>query len=151
MVGNVKQAYTIVVERDQGWWAIRVAELPGVFSQTRRLDGVEVMARNAISLLLEVPPDSFDVVVTEQLMPEVERVVTDALQARGEALERQEIASMKSREAVRTLARLGLPQRDIGRLLEMSHQRVGQLASPTCPDVAGQPRRRSGRHASPER
>lgn len=65
MVGNVKQAYTIVVERDQGWWAIRVAELPGVFSQTRRLDGVEVMARNAISLLLEVPPDSFDVVVTE--------------------------------------------------------------------------------------
>lgn len=79
MVGDVRQTYTVMVERDQGWWAIRVAELPGVFSQARRLDGVEVMARDAISLLREVPPDSFDVVVRERLLPEVERIVPDAL------------------------------------------------------------------------
>lgn len=151
MVGDVRETYTVMVERAYGWWAIRVAELPGLFSQARRLDGVEVMARDAISLLREVPPDSFDIVVRERLTPEAERAVADALQARTEALERQEVASAKSREAVRTLTRLGLPQRDIGRLLEMSHQRVGQLASATRRDSSGTPRGRSRRRTSAQR
>jgi hypothetical protein len=34
---------------------------------------------------------------------------------------------VKSREAVRALQRHGLPQRDIGRLMHLSHQRVAQL------------------------
>lgn len=152
MVGGMRPSYTVTVERDHGWWAIRVAELPGVFSQARRLDGVEAMARDAISLLREVPPDSFDIVVRERLLPEVEKIVTDALRARAEAAERQEVASAKSREAVRTLTRLGLPHRDIGRLLDLSHQRVGQLASPTHPDAScRRPRDRSRRRTSAER
>lgn len=151
MVGVVRPTYTIMIERDQGWWAIRVAELPGVFSQARRLDRVEVMARGAISLLLEVPPDSFDIVVVrERLLPEVEQIVAEALKARAEAVERQEVASAKSREAVRALTRLGLPHRDIGRLLDMSHQRVGQLASATRPDASSRPRDRSRRRTSAE-
>lgn len=137
MVGTMRSAYTAVVEPDQGWWAIRVTELPGVFSQAKRLDRVEAMARDAISMLLDVPPDSFDVTVRERLTPEAERVVADARRARTEAAERQEFASAKSREAVHTLTRLGLPQRDIGRLLDLSHQRVGQLgrsATGNAPD-----------------
>ena len=82
----MKQTYTVTVERDRGWWAIRVVELPGVFSQARRLDGVARMARDAIALLRDVPPDSFDVVVKERLLPEVERVVAEALDARSEAV-----------------------------------------------------------------
>lgn len=127
MVGDVRPIYTAIVEPDQGWWAIRVAELPGVFSQAKRLERVETMARDAIALLLDIAPDSFDVVIRERLTPEAERVVADARQARAEAVERQRVASEKVREAVRTLTRLGLPQRDIGRLLDVSHQRVGQL------------------------
>jgi len=42
---------------------VQVEEL-GVFTQARRLDRVEFMARDAIALLLDVPPDSFDVTVT---------------------------------------------------------------------------------------
>lgn len=148
MVGEVKQTYTVTAERDRGWWAIRVVELPGVFSQARRLDGVERMARDAIALLRDVPPDSFEVVVKERLLPEVERVVAEALDARSEAFRRQAVASMKSREAVEALTRLGLPQRDIGRLLEMSHQRVGQLAGPTGPTVSVGPRNRARRRPS---
>lgn len=138
MVGEVRPGYTATAERGEGWWAIRVVELPGVFSQARCLDRVEGMARDAIALLLDIPPDSFDVTVCQVLSDEAERVVAAAIGARAEALERQELASATSREAVRTLTRLGLPQRDIGRLLGLSHQRVGQLA--------GDDRELAGRH-----
>ena len=45
------------------WWAIGVPEAPGVFTQARRLDQTEEMARSAIATMLNVPPPSFDVVV----------------------------------------------------------------------------------------
>jgi predicted RNase H-like HicB family nuclease len=123
----MKATYTALAERGDGWWAITVPELRGVFSQARRLARVEYMARDAISLFLDVPADSFEVEVREVLDPEVDVLVAEAIQARSDALEHQRIAATKSREAVRTLDRLGLPQRDIGRLLHMSHQRVAQL------------------------
>ena len=137
MAGDVRPLYTAVAERDDAWWAITVAELPGVFSQVRRLDRVESMARDAIAMLLDVDPTSFDVTVREVLSDEAQQVVTAAIHARAEALDRQERASATSREAVRTLTRLGLPQRDIGRLLDLSHQRVGQLISDERPRARG--------------
>lgn len=97
------------------------------------------MARDAIALLLDIPPDSFDLTVREVLSAEAQRVVAAAIEARAEALERQELASAMSREAVRTLMQLGLPQRDIGRLLDLSHQRVGQLVSTRTADLAAPP------------
>lgn len=127
MVGAAIPTYTALAERSGTWWAIRVAELPGVFSQARRLERVEYMARDAISLLLDIPADSFEVKVREVLDPEADALVAAAIQARTDAMEHQRIAATKSREAVRTLDRLGLPQRDIGRLLHLSHQRVAQL------------------------
>ena len=123
----MKATYTALAERGDGWWAITVPELRGVFSQARRLSRVEPMARDAISLMLDIPADSFDVQVREVLDPEADVLVAEAIQARADAIEHQRIAARKSREAVRTLDRLGLPQRDIGRVLHLSHQRVAQL------------------------
>jgi predicted RNase H-like HicB family nuclease len=125
----MRPTYTVVAERDRAWWVITVPELRGVFSQARRLSQVEPMARDAISLLLDVDQDSFDLLVREGLDPEAERVVADAIRAREDAVAQQRVAATKSREAVRALERLGLPQRDIGRLLGLSHQRVAQLLS----------------------
>ena len=123
----VRPTYTATAERDGSWWAIRVVELPGVFSQARRLDRVEYMARDAISLLLEVEPGSFDIVVREHLDARTRRAVEEAVQARSDALRQQRLAASKSRDAAIALKRQGLPQRDIGRLLKLSHQRVAQL------------------------
>ena len=127
MVAEMKATYTALAERGDGWWAITVPELRGVFSQARRLARVEPMARDAISLMLDIPADSFDVQVREVLDPEADVLVAEAIQARADAIEHQRIAARKSREAVRTLDRLGLPKRDIGRVLHLSHQRVAQL------------------------
>jgi predicted RNase H-like HicB family nuclease len=130
MVADMRRTYTAVAERADGWWAITVLELRGVFSQARRLAAVEPMARDAIAVFLDVSQESFDVEVREALAPEVQRVVTEAIRARSEALDQQRVATHKSREAIGALERLGLPQRDIGRLLHLSHQRVAQLREP---------------------
>ncbi len=127
MVASMKSRYTVSAERHGDWWAITIDELRGVFSQARRLTQVESMARDAISLFLEVPADSFDLSVREKLTPDAERVVAAAKTARAAAIAHQEVASERSRAAARTLAEQGLPQRDIGRLLDLSHQRVAQL------------------------
>lgn len=53
--------YSVNAERSGDWWAITVSELPGVFSQAKRRDQIEEMARDAIALFLDVPVDSFRV------------------------------------------------------------------------------------------
>lgn len=63
----MRSSYTARAVRRGRWWAIEVPEIPGVFSQARRIDLVEPMAREAIALMLEVPEDSFDVAVEPDL------------------------------------------------------------------------------------
>jgi predicted RNase H-like HicB family nuclease len=129
----VRRTFTVNAARARNWWALTVDELPGVFSQARRLDQVEAMARDAISLFLEIPSGSFDLSVRQTLSPDTERIVNAAKTARAKAIAHQHVASERSRAAVRTLVAQGLPQRDIGRLLDLSHQRVAQLLEPTGP------------------
>ena len=143
MVAPMRSRYTVSAERHGDWWAITVDELRGIFSQARRLTQVELMARDAISLFLEVPADSFDLSVREKLTPDAERVVAAAKEARAAAIAHQEVASERSRAAARMLAEQGLPQRDIGRLLDLSHQRVAQLLE-VAPDGPGAHRSKFG-------
>jgi hypothetical protein len=90
------------------------------------------MVREAIAVFLDVGEETFDVEVREALEPDVERVVREAILARSAALEQQRTASAKARAAVMVLRHRGLPQRDIGRLLKLSHQRVAQLLDSTA-------------------
>ena len=57
--------YSVNFQRSGKWWAISVPQLRGVFTQARRRDEVEAMARDAIALYLDVPADSFDVAIDE--------------------------------------------------------------------------------------
>lgn len=102
-------------------------ELRGVFTQAPRLDRVEYMARDAISLMLEVAPDSFDVQVVENLDPPTQEAIDDVIAAREAVAAFRRTATAKTRDIAMTLHQSGYPQRDIGRLLRLSHQRVAQL------------------------
>ena len=128
----MRPRYTAEVERSGRWWAIRVPELRGVHTQSRTLDGVEPMVREAIAVFLDVGEETFDVEIRQALEPDLERVVHEAILARSAALEQQQAASAKARAAVMVLRDRGLPQRDIGRLLKLSHQRVAQLLDSTA-------------------
>lgn len=121
-------SYRAVATRSGDWWAITIPQLPGAFSQCKRLDQVEAMAREVIALMLDCDPaDVGDVEVDVQLADQL----TDDLAAlrRSERLadDARQAATHAQRRAAEQLRAAGLSVRDIGRLLGVSHQRVSQI------------------------
>lgn len=120
---------TAVAERAGRHWAVRVAELPGVFTQARRLDQVPAMVADAVASLTGVATAEVAVDVRPVLAGEL----TDRLElARASRRRAEELASDAARQlraVARELAAAGLPERDIGVILGVSHQRAHQLLS----------------------
>lgn len=120
---------TAVCRRSGGWWAIEVPEVEGVFTQTRRLDQVAEMVRDAIvTLRPDVDASSIDVEVQPELPPQLADEIQRARDAARRAERAQQEAAASSRDLVRDLAeQLGLTVRDIGAIIGISPQRVSQL------------------------
>ncbi len=119
--------YGAVCDRSGSWWAISVPELRGVRTQARRLDQAEAMVREAIALMLDVPEDSFDVVLSPHLPERTELAVDELRRRKGQADAAQRAASEAAVAAAEALVGAGLTVRDAGRVLGVSHQRVAQL------------------------
>jgi predicted RNase H-like HicB family nuclease len=122
------KAHRVEVVRSGEWWAITVPALVGVFSQAKRLDQVEDRAREAISLMMDVDEDDvgdLDVAVTPPAR------VADLLEALEESVAAADEATRSAVAVRREIAELlraeGLPMRDVGELIGVSHQRVSQL------------------------
>ena len=116
---------TARVTRSEGWWAISVEEIPGLFTQACRLDQVANMVRDAASLLgVEVGA----VEVLPVLDSDSQRMLEELEAARREAEEKQRIASGLTREVIRRLREEGLTLRDIASLMGLSQQRVAVLS-----------------------
>ena len=127
MVALMKPTYTAVCERAERWWAIRIEELPGVFTQVRRLDQAEAMARDAIAQMLGVRGETFEVDVQPVVPTDLRRLVAEARTARSRSEEASEAAARATRVAAAELVRRGLTLREAGVLLGLSHQRIAQL------------------------
>jgi predicted RNase H-like HicB family nuclease len=119
--------YTAVVERSGDWWAVRVREHPGVFTQVKRLEQVKAMAHDALVTFLDVDPADVDVEVVEELPQAAADDVRRARQARLAASAAQAEADDAMRTAAVRLVRSGLTVRDAGRVLGVSPQRISQL------------------------
>lgn len=118
--------YTVTARRSRSWWALEVPDLPGVYSQVKRLDQAEGEARDAIAVMLDIEPDDVDVNV-EADIPEAAQ---DALAKVREAQAARERATELERIAMRCAAETltqDLSQRDAGQLLGVSFQRISQL------------------------
>lgn len=137
----VKKTYIAQVRRSGRWWAVTVPELKGVFSQARRLADVEPMARDAVAAVLGISPRSFDLVIRPALGDRYDRLVRDAREARAAAQEAQAEAAERSVRALRSLQKLGIPLRDAGELLGVSHQRAAQLVDADLRKVASMRRK----------
>ena len=125
---KTKKRYAAKAIRSGDWWAITIPELKGVHSQARRLDQAEAMAREAISLFLDIPDDSIEVTVEPVLPAALQADVDKALAVRGEAEELQREAATATARAARELVRgAKLTVREAGQVLGVSHQRVAQL------------------------
>lgn len=128
--GTRRHVYEIAAERDGSRWFLRVGELPGVFSQVRRLDQAEAMARDAIASFLDISPDGFDVFVTVRLPPDIQLDVAGVIDLRG-VIERteREYAKRTQQLATRLVRGEGMTVREAGRVLGLSYQRVSQLVA----------------------
>ena len=128
MTSEEALGYRVRAVRSGSWWAITVPELPGVFSQARRLDQVEAMAREAIAMMLDVDTDQIGRIEVKVVPPPraaaLIGTMNDALETAREA---SETAASARREAAKALRADGLPMRDVGLLLGLSHQRVSQI------------------------
>lgn len=111
-------------ERSDGWWAVEVPELPGLFTQARRLDQVAGMVRDA-ARMLDVKVGEVNV---EPVMDEATaRLLCELFDAKGEAKAAQERAAKIMRETVSMLRSDGLTVRDVAAVTGVSPQRVSAL------------------------
>lgn len=132
-------AYRVTARRIGEWWALEVPDLPGVFSQAKRLERADEAAREAIAVMLDIEPDKVEVVVEPVLSDEEKAVLTAVAQAQEAARNAAENERRAMRNAAAVLAR-DLSQRDAGQLLGVSFQRVSQLLKETV----GGPKKRRG-------
>ena len=122
------KTYRVRAQRSGKWWALDVPELPGIFSQVRRLDQAEAMARDAIAAMLDVDPGSFAIEIAPDFAPDVKDLLDNVHRARQALDEAQRTAAAVVQHAAMVLTREnGLSMRDAGRALGISHQRVSQI------------------------
>lgn len=119
-------AYRVTARRSGDWWALQVPDLPGVFSQAKRLDTAGAAAQEAIAAMLDIEPEDVQVTVEPVLTDAAARAVADAEVARRIAEEAAEWAQAAMHAAATELTKT-LSQRDAGRVLEVSFQRISQL------------------------
>lgn len=121
--------YEAEVYREGKWWLVEVPAIDGL-TQARRLSEAQLMARELIAVTLGVPLPEVSVEVSLRAvgrltdLPErVKQIASDRAQAR--ALDAR--AAAGSEELAKELVEVGVPLRDIGTVLGVSHQRVHQL------------------------
>jgi DNA-directed RNA polymerase specialized sigma subunit len=119
--------YTAEVERDGKFWMIRVPEI-GRATQARHVREIETMARDLIAIIVDVPADSFELTVHINLPKAVEDHLKAAEAYREQAAEANRRASEEARVAAKILA-AEMPLREVGAVLDVSHQRVHQLVN----------------------
>lgn len=122
-----RPSYTVTARRDGRWWFVRVPQVPGAITQARRLDQVEAMAREVVSLLMEVDPDAFDLDVQAAIPDELREDLARARDLRRQAERAQAEAATLVREVARKLREQGLTMADVGAVLGVSFQRASQL------------------------
>ncbi|BDV24772.1 transcriptional regulator [Corynebacterium ulcerans] len=123
--------FTALTERSEGWWLVQLKEDPGLLTQTRRLDQIPDMVRDALELFPELTDDPYkDIVNIEFREGEaIADIANQAVQANQKAKQAQEEASQLMRQAAAELSKKGLSSRDIGTLLGVSSQKAQKLAT----------------------
>ncbi|MBW3083157.1 XRE family transcriptional regulator [Bifidobacterium phasiani] len=115
---------TAIAERSGDWWAIEVPEMPGLFTQVRRLDQVDTMVRDAATAMGR---NVGAIAVSPRLSAHDQAMIDELLATRQRALRLQDAASTMTRNAIAALRGEGLTVRDVASIIGISPQRVSAL------------------------
>lgn len=121
--------YDVTISREGKWWMVAIPEIDGL-TQARSVQEAHEMARDYIAITLNIPKDSFGIHVFAEKIGTVEHVtqiLEDIKIARANAEKMEREATDRSRELAKDLAAQNVPLRDIGAIMEVSHQRAHQL------------------------
>ncbi|QKS17330.1 hypothetical protein HUN59_14915 [Curtobacterium sp. Csp2] len=122
-----RSTYDVHVHREGKFWAI---DVPGIgFTQATRLTSVEETARDMVAMVKDVDEASFDLNVEIVVPHNADDHVKQARALRAEAARIQAQAALESARSAAALKQDGLTYREIGLVLDVSHQRAQQLAS----------------------
>jgi DNA-directed RNA polymerase specialized sigma24 family protein len=114
------------VTRDGKFWLIRVPEIDRS-TQALRYQDVPIMAAELIEIMTGLAGDDYDLELSVRLPSAVEDHLARAEVLREEADRKRAEAAVESRAAVRELVAQGVSQREAGKRLGLSFQRVHQL------------------------
>jgi hypothetical protein len=125
--------YKIEITREGRWWMVRIPEIDGL-TQARRLAEAPMMAREYIALdrgipLREINVEVASVRIEEPVFRELLESANQIKHIRAQASELERESAERAREYAHWLVDRGVPVRDIAALLEISPQRVSQLAN----------------------
>lgn len=127
----MKREYDVEVTRENRWWMIHVPAIDGL-TQARRIGEVEDMARSLIAVTTDTPVTDISVRVVSITVPEHGDIAAEAAHVRTlrtQAAAADLAAAAGSSSYARQLTKAGVPVRDIAELLDISPQRVSQLAN----------------------
>lgn len=122
--------YTVTATRDGDWWALVAFDVQGreVASQARRLDQADAAIREAIALVLDVNPDTFDIQITPAFDDtSVSAETLELLELRRTLAELGERTRRETPGAITELRQSGLTVRDVAHLLGLTPSRVSQI------------------------
>lgn len=119
--------YRVRVTRDKRFWLV---EVEGVgFTQARNLREVAAMARDLIAVMTSADPVEPDMEIEVELPDRIESHLIRSAELRRSTAEAQTDAAAEVRAAARLMREEGIPLRDIGQALGVSHQRAHQLTT----------------------
>lgn len=65
----MRRSFTVEVFKDEKYWIVQVVGNSNIFTQAKKFKDIEFMARDVISLMLDIPENSFDIVIVERARP----------------------------------------------------------------------------------
>ncbi|MHB1067967.1 MAG: hypothetical protein ACYC2Z_11170 [Candidatus Nanopelagicales bacterium] len=120
------ETYTAKATREGRYWVLDVAGV-GV-TQARNLDEAQEMVRSLVSIMREIPDDSFEIRIRVDLAGLDVTAAAEINAAEvAELAERQASVARRQRALVLELDRAGISRRDTAVVLGVSPQRVSQL------------------------
>lgn len=129
--------YTVTAERSGKWWVLQAVEVPGAISQVARLDQADEI-KEAIAWVADVPQEDVEIRLAISLPDAIREHLEHVDELRESARRANAAAAEESREVARALHEdLGLTMRDVGSVLEVSHQRAHQLVKEARPVTGG--------------